>query len=367
MIDVAALRRGSYLIPVVSIVCSFIVAGVVVALTGADPIGAFVALFQGAFLNDNAFPESIVATIPYVLLGLALALGFRAGLFNIGAEGQFYLGALFGVYAGTHLHGLPAPLHILAALLAGVLGGFLWAAVPGILKARFGAHEVITTIMLNYVAFLLSDFLINNRGPLADRASSAPRTPFVDGSAQLPILVPGTRLHAGLILALLAVPAVWFLLQRTTIGFRIRTVGLNPSAARAAGISVGWTVVVTMGISGALSGLAGADEVLGVSHYMPPTFSTGYGFDSIAVALLARSNPWGIPLAAFLFGSLRNGARYMQFATTPQISADLISVIQAVVIIFVAAPALIQWMFRLRRPPAAPLQITTPEIEEAAI
>jgi simple sugar transport system permease protein len=212
--------------------------------------------------------------------------------------------------------------------------------------------------MLNYVAFALVNFLINN-GPMVDKASSAPRTPYIDPAAQLPILVSGTRLHAGLLLALLSIPVVWFLLDRTTIGFRIRTVGFSATAARAAGISVAWTLLATMGISGGLAGLAGADEVLGVSHFMPPSFSTGYGFDAIAVALLARSNPWAMLPAAFLFGALSSGSRFMQFQT--QVSADVISVVEATVIIFVAAPVLFQWIFRLRRAPAPPVKIASEE------
>ncbi len=345
-------------LPAVSIFSGFVVAAVAIAATGANPFEAFYALFQGAFTNRQAVSETLIASIPYVFLGLAVALGFRAGLFNIGAEGQFYLGAIFGVFTGFHLQGLPGLVHIPIAIAAGMLGGFLWAALPGLLKARFGAHEVITTIMLNYVAFALTDFLIN-KGPMADRTATAPRTPYIDPAASLPILVPSTRLHAGLILAVLAVPLVWFLVQRTTIGFRIRTVGLSPAAARAAGISVGWTLVLTMGISGALAGLAGADEVLGVSHFMPASFSVGYGFDSIAVALLARSNPWAIPAAAFLFGALRNGATFMQLQT--QVSADLISIVQAAVIIFIAAPMLVRWIFRLRETPLPEVQITQRE------
>jgi simple sugar transport system permease protein len=347
--------RDAVLLPAISLVCGFAVAAVAVVLSGANPIDAFVALFQGAFTNHNALAETLVATIPYIFLGLAVAVGFRAGLFNIGAEGQFYLGAIFGVAVGFELHGLPPIVHVALALLAGMLGGLLWALIPGILKARFGAHEVITTIMLNYVAFLLTDFLINNKGPLADVKASAPKTPHIDAAAQLPILIPDTRLHVGLLLALLAVPVVWFLLDRTTIGFRIRTVGLNATAARAAGISVGWTLVMVMAISGALAGLAGTDEIVGVSHYMPSSFSTGYGFDSIAVALLARSNPWAILPSAFLFGAMRSGAGFMQLQT--QVSSDLISIVQATVIMFVAAPLLVRWIFRLRETPAAPVQI----------
>lgn len=349
---------SAIVIPVISVAFGFLVAGVAVVVTGSDPIAAFTALFQGAFINDRAFPETLVAMIPYIFLGLAVALGFRAGLFNIGAEGQFYLGAIFGVFAGTHVSGLPGIISIPICLASGMLGGFLWAAIPAILKARFGAHEVITTIMLNYVAFNLTDYLIN-KGPMADPHSTAPRTMFVDPNAQLPILLSGTRLHIGFLVALVAVPVVWFLLERTTLGLRIRTVGFSQGAARAAGISVAWTLVLALGVSGALGGLAGADEVLGVSHYMPATFSIGYGFDSIAVALLARSNPWAILPSAFLFGAMRNGAGYMQLQT--QVSSDLISIVQAIVIMFVAAPALIRWIFRLRTVPIGGVQITQRE------
>src|ERR1700680_120311 len=361
-----ALRRrliSAVLIPLVSVLCGFLVAGIAIQVTGSDAIAAFTALFQGAFTNPRAFPETLVATVPYVFLGLAVALGFRAGLFNIGAEGQFYLGAIFGVLAGYNLRGMPGILHIPIALGAGMLGGFLWAAIPGLLKARFGAHEVITTIMLNYVAFQLTDFLIN-RGPMSDPHASAPRTPLIDPGAQLPLLVSGTRLHLGLILALLAIPAVWFLLSRTTVGFRIRAVGLSQGAARAAGISVAWTFVLAMGISGALAGLAGSDEILGVSHYMPSSFSVGYGFDSIAVALLARSNPWAILPSAFLFGAMRHGAAFMQLQT--QVSSDLISIVQAIVIMFVAAPVMVRWIFRLREVPGGAVQITQRETEGIA-
>ena len=332
--------------PVISVLLGFAVAAIAVVLTGADPIVAFAALFRGAFTIKNAFPETLIATIPYIFLGLAVALGFKAGLFNIGAEGQFYLGAIFGVFTADNIHGLPGLVEIPAALAAGILGGFIWGAVPGFLKARFGAHEVITTIMLNYVAFGVSDFLIN-RGPLADKHASAPKTPFIDLNAQLPTIA-GTRLHLGLLIALIAVPLVWFLIQRTTLGFEIRAVGFNQNAARANGMSVGLTLVLTMGISGALAGLAGADEVLGVSHYMPPAFSSGYGFDAIAIALVARSNPWAVLPSAFLFGAMRSGAGFMQLET--QVSADLISVVQATVIMFVAAPVMIRYVFRIKDP-----------------
>ncbi|MBJ7602177.1 MAG: ABC transporter permease [Candidatus Dormibacteraeota bacterium] len=355
----AALRIAQQAaVPLVAILLGFLVAGVAVAITGADPSQAYLGLFQGAFTNKHAFTESLIASVPYVFLGLAVATGFRAGLFNIGADGQFYLGALGGVFVGFSIHGLPGIVHIPLAILAGVACGAVYGGLPGFLKARFGAHEVITTIMLNYIAYSLSDYLIN-RGPLGDPHSSAPKTPFIDPSAQLPIIFADSRLHLGLLLALLAVPLMWFLIERTTIGFRIRAVGLSPEAARSSGISVARTMVLVMAISGGLAGLAGADEVLGVSHFMPPSFSIGYGFDAIAVALLARSNPWGILPAAFLFGAMRNGAGFMQLQT--QVSADMISIVQATVIMFVAAPVIVRWLLRLREVPAESLQITQPE------
>ncbi len=352
----AVARFGrALLVPVLSVACGFVVAGIVVALSGADPFGAMLWLFEGAFTQPNALTETLVATIPYIFLGLAVAIGFKAALFNIGAEGQFYLGALAGVWVGFAVHGLPAIVHIPLAIGAGMAGGAAYALIPAVLKARFGAHEVITTIMLNHVALAISDYLIAgpdaaHRGPFADLHASAPKTPPIVAAAQLPV-IPGTRLHLGLLLALAAVPVIWYVIERTTVGFQLRAVGLNQTAARAAGISVGWTIVIVMAISGALSGLAGADEVLGVSHYMSPVFSVGYGFDAIAVALVAKSNPWGIVPAAFLFGAMRSGAGYMQLQTQvagAQVSADLISVVQATVIIFVAAPMLVRWLFRIR-------------------
>ncbi len=337
---------SAVLVPLVSVVSGFLVGAIVILAAGADPAQAYLALFQGAFTNHNAFAETLVSTTPYVLLGLAVALGFRAGLFNIGAEGQFYIGSLTGVFVAYSIHGLPAVIEIPLGLLGGMAGGAVWASIAGALKARFGAHEVITTIMLNYVSFLVASYLV---------------APDADPSAVLPIILSGSRLHLGFILALLMVPAVWFLIERTTIGFRLRAVGFNQGAARTAGISVGWTIVLTMALSGALAGLAGIVQVLGVNFHMTDTVAAGYGFDAIAVALLARSNPWGVLPAAFLFGALHNGASFMQLET--QVSADLISIVQAFVIIFVAAPSIVAFLLRLRRAPAETVAITQREVD----
>jgi len=352
---------STVLVPLVSVLCGFLVGAIAIVAAGADPIQAYSALFAGAFINHNALAETLVSTTPYVGLGLAVALGFRAGLFNIGAEGQFYIGSLTGTFVAYSIHGLPALIEVPLGLLAGMVGGALWASIAGGLKARFGAHEVITTIMLNYVAFLVASYLVDTPGLMHAPGVSTPRTPNIDGGAVLPILVAGSRLHLGFIVALLAVPVVWFLIERTTIGFRLRAVGFNQGAARAAGISVGWTIVLTMVISGALAGFAGIVEVLGVNYHMTDTVAAGYGFDAIAVALLARSNPWGVLPAALLFGALHNGASFMQLET--QVSSDLISIVQAAVIIFVAAPVIVGWLFRLRRAPGATVQITQRDTE----
>jgi ABC-type uncharacterized transport system permease subunit len=346
-------------VPVASVLLGFLVAAIAIVAAGADPSQAYLALFQGAFTNNNAFAETLVSSIPYIFLGLGVALGFRAGLFNIGAEGQFYIGALAGTFVAYSIHGYPPMVEIPLAILAAMVAGFLYAGIAGFLKARTGAHEVITTIMLNYIAFLIVNYLVTTKGLMLDPHTRTPRTPYIDVNAVLPIIVPQSRLHAGLLMALVAIPLVWFLIDRTTLGFRLRAVGFNAGAARAAGISVAATTVLAMGISGALAGTAGVVQILGVLHGMSPATAAGYGFDAIAVALLARSNPWAILPAALLFGALHNGASFMQLQT--QVSSDLISIVQGSVIVFVAAPEIIRWLLRIRRQ-VAPIAITQREV-----
>ena len=347
-------------VPIASVVLGFLVAAIAIVATGADPTQAYLALFQGAFTNHNAFAETLVSSVPYVFLGLAVALGFRAGLFNIGAEGQFYIGALAGVFVAYSIHGLPPVLEVGAAMLAAAAAGFVYAGFAGLLKATTGAHEVITTIMLNYVAFLIANYLVTTPHLMLDpNAHGLIRTPYVDPAAQLPIILPQSRLHLGFVLALLAIPLVWFLIERTTLGFRLRAVGFNPGASRAAGISVAGTTVLAMGISGALAATAGIVQSLGIQHDMTAAVASGYGFDAIAVALLARSNPWGILPAALLFGALHNGASFMQLQT--QVSSDLISIVQASVIVFVAAPEIIRFLLRIRGHQVGAVAITQRE------
>jgi len=289
--------------------------------------------------------ESLVTSIPYIFAGLAVALGFQAGLFNIGAEGQIFIGATLAAYVGYTFTGLPTILHLPLAVLAGALGGAVWGAIQGWLKARTGAHEVINTIMMNYVAFRIVSWLL--RGPMQRPGAGKPVSPIVAETAFLPqFFGPPLRLHAGLFVAIAAAIFVWWLLYKTTIGFELRTVGANPSAARYGGMNVARNIVIAMGISGALAGLAGANEVLGLNHFLAEAFSPGYGFDSIALALLGKSHPLGVVLAALLFGTLRSGATSMQ--SLAQVPIDIITMIQAMVIVFIAAPEIIRWLFRLR-------------------
>jgi general nucleoside transport system permease protein len=307
---------------------------------------AYGALFSGAFGGSGPLSETIVAASPLLLAGLGVALGFRAGLFNIGAEGQLLAGALLAGLAGFSLRGLPVVVHLPLALLAGFAGGALCGFIPGILKARTGAHEVITTIMLNYVViyfglYLLASALYRRPGridPISKVVAVPARLPHLAGQ--------GLRLHAGIILALLAAAGVSWLLGRSTWGFELRVAGANPDAALTAGIDVGRATIVAMSLSGALAGLAGANQVLGVQFSLAPGFSAGIGFDAITVALLGRASPVGVVLAALLFGALRAGGLNMQAATgTP---VDIVVVIQSLIVIFVAAPALVRAIFRIR-------------------
>jgi simple sugar transport system permease protein len=287
--------------------------------------------------------ESLVTAIPYLFAGLAVALGFRAGLFNIGVEGQLLIGALCSAVVGYWTMGLMAAVHMPLALVAGALGAAAWAFLPGFLKARTGAHEVITTIMFNYIALRLSEWLLN--GPLEGPPGTA-RTPDILATAELPRFLPHPiRLHAGLFIALGAAGLVYWLLWKTTLGFELRTVGANLEAARYAGIRVGRIFVIAMVLSGMLAGLAGAVQLAGITHTVSLGFSAGYGFDSIALALLGRSHPLGVTLAALLFGFLRAGGVRMQSVAT--IPIELISIVQAMVIVFIAAPALVRALYRL--------------------
>jgi simple sugar transport system permease protein len=319
--------------------------------------GGYAALFEGAIYNPataskgtlagvlGPISETLVNATPLILGGLSVGLAFRAGLFNIGGQGQIIMGAVFAGYVGFAWH-LPVVLHLIVGIIAGIVGGALWGGIAGLLKARTGAHEVITTIMLNYIAFNFLAFLLDLKGfqrpPYGQAISNV-----VDSNAQLPpLLGNGLRVHAGLLVALLAALGVWWLLSRSTLGFQLRAVGANQFAARTAGMSVERSYTVVMLIAGALSGLAGVSQILGTNSAITQDIDAGIGFDAITVALLGRATPGGTVLAGLLFGALRAGGVQMQSSTG--IPIDLVQVIQSLIVLFIAAPALIRSIFHLR-------------------
>jgi ABC-type uncharacterized transport system permease subunit len=290
--------------------------------------------------------DSLVQSVPYIFAGLAVALGFRAGLFNIGVEGQIGVGWMAAVIAGFAFTGLPPWIHLPLAIVVGVVAAGLWAGIAGILKARTGAHEVITTIMLNYVVFRLSEWLLC--GPLEFTQGTC-RTPDIAEAAFLPrFLGHPVTLHWGFVLALVATAITSWFLFKTTWGFELRTVGANPDAARYGGMNVARTYVLAMFLSGCLAGMAGVVQGLGITHNIALGFQAGYGFDSIALALLGKSRPSGVLAASLLFGVLRAGAGRMQ--SVAGIPTEIVQIVQALVIIFIAAPEIIRAIYRLRRP-----------------
>ena len=339
------------LIPFLAILTAVVLGGIIILSVGGNPYLAYYGLIQGSFGSAKSLSETAVWATPYIFAGLAVALAFKGGLFNIGAEGQLGVGAVVSALIGYALPGwlgvdIPLIIHLPLVIILGMAGGALWAAIVGFLKAYTGGHEVINTIMMNYIALNTISFLLN--GPMKDNAPNnvSARTPLIAESARIPAIFSGLRIHWGFVLALLAAYLVWWLLNKTTLGFEIRTVGANPDAAKYAGINVKRTLIVTMALSGMLAGLAGAIEVTGLNYRHELGFSIGYGFDAIAIALLGKSHPLGVILASILFAAMRNGATRMQFLT--QMPVDLISMLQALILLFVAADAIIRYIYRIK-------------------
>lgn len=351
------------LVTTIAILLGLVVGSVLIILSGVIgpaktfdptlPITAYGALLEGALGGPKAIANTLNAATPLIFAGLSVAFGFRAGLFNIGANGQLLVGAFCAAIVGTTLD-LPFPLALALAIFAGAIGGAVWGFIPGALKAWRGAHEVVVTIMLNSVAYLLLNLLASS--VFKDSTATFPRTPDITPGAVLPIILENTRLHGGIILAVLSAVVVWFLLFKTTTGFEIRTVGANASAARYAGIRPALITILTMSIAGGLAGIGGSVEILGITKNYPAEYIVNYGFDGIAVALLGRAHPFGVVGGALLFGVMRAGAGSMQRAT--EIPVDIISIVQGVILLFVAAQVIIQRLLpaarsRRRREPAA--------------
>jgi simple sugar transport system permease protein len=371
---------GNALVSVLAVLAAIVVGSLMIALTApevqaassyffAAPMdtlnaigsavgGAYAALFRGSIYNFNAdsflvgirpLTETLKFATPLIAAGLGVGLAFRAGLFNIGGQGQMLMAAAAAGYVATAWD-LPFPLHMIAALIAGIVAGAIWAGIAGLLKARTGAHEVIVTIMLNHIAFYLLAWMLATQGLLQAPGSNNPKTAPMAENAIFPLILgPMYKLHLGFLLALVAVAITWWLLERSSLGFRFRAVGENPAAARTAGISVGRMYFTVMLIAGALVGLAGVSQVLGTE---PKGFSggidAGIGFDAITVALLGRSRPLGILGAGLLFGAFKTGGFTMQ--ASQGVPIEIVLVVQSLIVLFIAAPPLVRAMFGLPQP-----------------
>lgn len=368
------IMSGNAMVSVLAVLVALVVGGLLIALTDsrvsaasgyffADPLATFKAiwdsvseaygaLWRGATYDGSARTlqgqwgifETLTFATPLILAGLAVTLAFRAGLFNIGAQGQIIMGATFAAAVGFGLH-LPAGIHLLVVILAGAMGGAIWAGIAGFLKAKTGAHEVIVTIMLNYISISLVLYLLKNQ--LKDPNSTNPISPPIDANAAFPLLLgPNFRVHAGLILAILAVIGVSWLLNRSTLGFEYRAIGANPKAARTAGMNVSRGYITVMLIAGALAGMAGVSQLAGTEKSLDSEIAGTIGFDAITVALLGRSKPWGTFFAAILFGAFKAGGTSM--AVNADVSIDIVAVVQSLIVLFIAAPPLIRSIFRIK-------------------
>ncbi|MEF3405171.1 ABC transporter permease [Agromyces sp. CCNWLW203] len=381
------IATGNALISVLSVVLALLVGAIMIAFTDervqetagyffARPgdmlfavwdsvAGAYSALFQGSIYNFRRdtfaagirpLTETLTFATPLIAGGLGVALAFRVGMFNIGGRGQMLIAASIAGWIGFAVD-LPWGLHMLVALVGGLVGGALWAAIAGVLKARTGAHEVIVTIMLNYVAFYLVSWMLRTPGLLQAPGSSNPKTPAMKENATFPGLLdwlaPGYNLHLGFVIAVAATVLVWWILNRSSLGFKFRAVGINPNAARVAGINVKGMYVYAMLISGALLGLAGVNQVLGtVTTGFTAGIDAGIGFDAITVALLGRSTPWGTFAAGILFGAFKAGGFSMQAAEGVPI--EIVLVVQSLIVLFIAAPPLVRTIFGLPDPSKQP-------------
>ncbi|MGG7509561.1 ABC transporter permease [Plantibacter sp. YIM 135249] len=379
---IGEILNSSVVISILAVVLAMIVGAILIALTDKNvqtasayffsrpgdtfaaiwksATGAYGALFQGAIYNFRRpdfltgirpLTETLTFATPLIMAGLGVGLAFRVGMFNIGGRGQMLIAAACAGWVGFTFN-LPPVVHLILAVVAGIVGGAVWGGIVGLLKARTGAHEVIITIMLNYVAFYLISWMLSTQGLLQAPGGNVPKSAPVHENAILPKLL-GDRynLHAGFLLAILATIFVWWLFNRSAAGFRFRAVGENPNAARVAGIDVKNTYVYAMLISGGLVGLAGVSQVLGtVTSGFDSGIDAGIGFDAITVALLGRSRPWGIFIAGILFGALKAGGYSMQATQGVNVPIDIVLVLQSLIVLFIAAPPLVRTIFFLPKP-----------------
>jgi simple sugar transport system permease protein len=337
-------RKSDILFSLIAMVCSFIMAGVIILCIGRSPLEAYAALFQGAFGSISSIANTLCKSVPLMFTGLAVSFAMKGGLLNVGAEGQLYIGAFSSVAVALSFPGLPGFILLPAAILTGCLGGAVWGGIVGLLKAKRGVNEVIVTLMMNYIAILFTSYLVN--GPFKAKGM-VPQTEAIPVGASLPKLIPRTQLTVALIIAVIVVYLAYLFLRKTSWGYEIRAVGENSCAAEAAGINITKNIILTMAISGGIAALAGISEALGTYGRFIDKFSPSFGFTGIAIAVLGRGNPLGTIITAILFGAMDAGS--MRMNRVAGISGSMVSVIQGLVILFIAAPQIFRVLFAGRR------------------
>ncbi|BAT52634.1 inner-membrane translocator [Nostoc sp. NIES-3756] len=331
--------------PLIAIGSALIVGAILILIAGANPITAYTALFQESLSTYFGFGNTLTKMTPLLFTSLGVLIALQAGQFNIGGEGQIYLGALGSTLIGLYVQGLPAIIHIPLALVVGFGFGAVWGWIPGYLKAVRGVNEVITTLLLNYIAVNLVSYLVQN--PLKAPAAPSPYSPLIAKSAQLPIILPQSLAHAGILLALITAGIFWILLARSPLGYQIAAVGFNPTAAHYARISVKNTIMLVMALAGGLAGLAGASEVMGLKYRLFEQVSPGYGFDAIAIAFLSRGSISGVVLTSLFFAALRSGANVMQ--RSAGVPVTVVYAIQGLTVLFIAISLAVERQMKTQR------------------
>jgi len=325
--------RNSILLPLLAVAAALLIGALILWAFGYDPISSYALMWGGIFGSQRNFSEVLLKTTPLVFCGVAVAIAYSCGVWNIGAEGQFYMGAVGATYVGVYWGELPAWVLLPVVFIVGFIGGGFWAIIPGLLKAWINANEVVVTIMLNYVALGITSYLVT--GPMKEAKGYFPQTDMIVEAARLPRIWLPTRVHIGVVMAVILAVIVTIVLYRTPLGFAIRTVGSSPKAARFAGMPVNRTIIIAMLISGGSAGLGGTVEIAGLAYRLFAHISPGYGFDGIAVSLIVHNNPLGTILSGLLFGGLRAGSEIMQISAG--IPSVLIEIIQGMTIAFVIA------------------------------
>jgi general nucleoside transport system permease protein len=343
------------IIPLIAALCALFIGALIIFAQGADPVDSYLALFRGAFGGIMRIGNTIGRIVPLLFTGLAVAVAYKCGVFNLGGEGQLLFGGIGATMIAVSFPDMAPFLHITFSIIAAAVFGAAWAFIPGLLKAKLGIHALITTLMFNYIAAAIIEWVV--RGPLQGIKGGIPASALIHDSAKMPLLFEKAGISGSVIIALVFIVLIFILMFKTTLGFKIRAVGLNQKATTYAGIKVSRTIITSMLMSGALAGMAGGIEVLSVTHRLWETLLHGYGFDGVAVALVGRLHPLGVLLSGIFFGALRSGANSMQVLM--QVPVPLISIIQALTILFVVAGTAIRF-----RPELGKIQVLSNDSNE---